>query len=159
MIISMGIDIVKIEEIQDSIEKSKRFLERVFTPQEISYCESKVNKYASYAARFAAKEAIMKALCTGWNNGVQWKQIEVINGDMEEVKSKQLKVNSGKGNNDQFPMPNANNGKPEIKLTGKALKLSKEMGVEIIFLSLSHCKHNAIANVIFEGNYDEEIYF
>lgn len=141
MIISVGIDIIEIEEIKKSMEKSKRFPERVYTQKEISYCESKTNKYSSFAVRFAAKEAVMKALGTGWDKGVQWKQIEVVNGDRkkdEKVKGEQWTVNSGK---------------PEIRLTGKALKLAKGMGVANIILSLSHSNHCAIANVIFEGNF------
>jgi holo-[acyl-carrier protein] synthase len=172
MIISIGIDIVEIEEIRKSIENSKRFLERVFTPQEISYCEGKPNKNASYAARFAAKEAAMKALGTGWDKGVQWQQIEVVNVDRRrdkrdrvEVNSEWLTVNSKKSNrsmvignqklqiaNSQQLIANSQSGKPEIRLSGKALELSKEMEVNNIFLSLSHSKNCAVANVMFEGN-------
>ncbi len=81
MIISIGIDIVEIEEIKKSIEKSKRFVRRVFTENEKEYCEHKIDKYPHYAARYAVKEAVMKALGTGWDKGVQWKQVEVINGN------------------------------------------------------------------------------
>ena len=80
MIRGIGIDIIEIESVKKSMEQSKRFAQRVFTENEIIYCESNANKYQHYAARFAAKEAMMKALKTGWNNGIQWKQIEVING-------------------------------------------------------------------------------
>lgn len=169
----MGIDIVEIEEIKVSIKESKRFIERVFTEQEISHCESKSYKYASYAVRFAAKEAVMKALGTGWDMGVQWKQIEVFKGeerretgDREEVNDERLSVKSKNSNRysvigdrkmliakNQELTANSHTGKPEIKLTGKALKLSKEIGVENIFLSLSHSKCYAVANVIFEGNH------
>ena len=175
----MGIDIIEIEEIKNSFEKSKRFRDRVFTEQEIAFCESKINKYESYAARFAAKEAVMKALSTGWDKGVQWKQIEVVRGDgspeagvLGEVNGEQLTVNgdenwegnwdSGMGNqygraggqmsNALRPMTNNQSGKPEIRLYGKALELSKEMKVENVFLSLSHSRKYAVANVIFEGN-------
>jgi len=109
----------------------------------------------------------MKALCTGWNNGVQWKQIEVIHADWRSETGDRKELNSVDGYqcseisgqypdtskpNAQYLMHNTNIGKPEIKLTGKALKLSKEMGVENIFLSLSHSRNSSVANVIFEGN-------
>src|ERR1035437_7637538 len=79
MIIGTGIDITDIEGIKTSFEQNKRFVYRVFTAYEIEYCESKPFKYQHYSGRFAAKEAMMKALGTGWNNGISWKQIEVIN--------------------------------------------------------------------------------
>lgn len=81
MVISIGIDIVEIEEIKKSIEQSKRFVQRVFTENEKEYCEHKVDKYPHYAARYAVKEAVMKALGTGWDKGVQWKLVEVTTGD------------------------------------------------------------------------------
>ena len=78
MIVGTGIDIAEVERIAHSIERfGRRFLERVFTPEEIRYCESKANKAERYAGRFAAKEAAMKAIGTGWNRGVTWHDIEV----------------------------------------------------------------------------------
>ncbi len=78
MIVGTGIDIAEVDRIAKSIERfGRRFIERVFTPEEIRYCESKANKTERYAARFAAKEAAMKAIGTGWNRGVTWKNVEV----------------------------------------------------------------------------------
>src|SRR5579863_2781499 len=78
MLVGTGIDIAEVERIAHSIERfGRHFLERVFTPEEIRYCESKANKAERYAGRFAAKEAAMKAIGTGWNRGVTWQDVEV----------------------------------------------------------------------------------
>lgn len=80
MVIGLGIDIIEIGRIKKSIEKyGDRFLNKVFTSEEINYCNSKFNKYQHYAARFAAKEAVYKALASGWKQGLRWKDIEVKN--------------------------------------------------------------------------------
>ena len=79
MIVGTGIDIAEVPRIAESIERfGERFLRRVFTEEEIRYCDSKANRVERYAARFAAKEAAMKALGTGWNRGVRWRDIEVL---------------------------------------------------------------------------------
>jgi len=79
MIIGTGIDIAEVPRIREAIERfGERFLQRIFTPGEIRYCDSKANRVERYAARFAAKEAAMKALGTGWNHGVRWRDCEVV---------------------------------------------------------------------------------
>jgi holo-[acyl-carrier protein] synthase len=136
MIISVGIDLVEIKDIIKSIQKCKRFINRVFTQREIEYCESKKNVYPHYSVRYAAKEALMKALGTGWDNGVQWKQIEtIINVDQRQR---------------SFRKPTNYSGKPEIELTGEALKRIKELGVGNIVVSLTHTQSFAMACVILE---------
>src|SRR6266478_1151434 len=78
MIVGTGIDIAEVPRIRQTIERhGERFLKRVFTEGEIQYCESKANRVERYAARFAAKEAGMKAIGTGWNHGVRWRDLEV----------------------------------------------------------------------------------
>ena len=78
MIVGTGIDIAEVPRIREAIERhGQRFLNRIFTEGEIQYCESKANRVERYAARFAAKEAGMKAIGTGWNHGVRWRDIEV----------------------------------------------------------------------------------
>ena len=78
MIVGTGIDIAEVPRIAQSIERfGERFIRRIFTEGEIRYCDSKANRVERYAARFAAKEAAMKALGTGWNHGVRWRDIEV----------------------------------------------------------------------------------
>ena len=80
MIFGIGIDIIEIERIQQSVEKfGDRFLNKIFTKGELDYSLSKKNKYQHLAARFAAKEAIAKALATGWSKGFRWKDIEIYN--------------------------------------------------------------------------------
>ena len=123
MIKGIGTDIVEIKAIEKSILQSKRFKERVYTNSEIEYCENKPHKFQHYAARFAAKEAVMKALGTGWDKGIQWKHIEVLNEP---------------------------NGKPLIQLIYKAKELAKENMVNDIYISLSHCEIYATAFVVFQ---------
>lgn len=80
MIFGVGIDIIEIERIKSSIEKFDQiFLNKIFTKTELEYCESKKNKYQHFAARFAAKEAISKALATGWSKGFRWKDVDIYN--------------------------------------------------------------------------------
>src|SRR5258708_15722492 len=79
MIIGTGVDIAEVPRIRETIERfGERFLRRIFTEGEIRYCERKARRFESYAARFAAKEAGMKALGTGWSRGVRWRDIEVV---------------------------------------------------------------------------------
>ncbi len=124
---AVGIDLVEVAPLRQAIEQHKRFAQRAFTPPEIAYCESRPNKYESYAARLAAKEAVMKALGTGWDNGVQWRQIEVGNHP---------------------------NRAPFIQLHGKAQAVwEQQYGKESkIHLSLSHCSTHAAAIVVINAS-------
>lgn len=80
MIIGIGIDIIEISRIKKSIEMyGDHFLDKIYTPGEIEYCSGKANKYQHFAARFSAKEAVAKAMSTGWNNEFSWQNIEVFN--------------------------------------------------------------------------------
>jgi len=124
MILGIGTDIIAVDRIARVIQKNIRFCEKVFSQREQEYCTSKANPAQSYAARFAAKEAVMKALGTGWDNGISWTEIEVIN----DAK-----------------------GKPDIVLSGKSKDLVKSKGVRQIQLSMSHEQQYAIAFVILEG--------
>ncbi|HOJ10870.1 MAG TPA: holo-ACP synthase [Clostridiales bacterium] len=123
--ISCGIDIIEVDRIRGAMEKrGQAFKERVFTENEIIYCEmKKASKYHSYAARFAAKEAVSKALGTGIGRGVDWKDIEVLNDDYE---------------------------KPFAVLTGSANDYYNSMKAKSMSLSLSHCKNYAVAQVVIE---------
>ena len=124
MIIGCGIDIVKIERIEKIINKwGASFTNRIFTHLERQYCEKKKNGYPSYAGRFAAKEALLKALGLGLN-GVSWKDAEVVNN--------------------QF-------GQPFLKLDGKLKKIVSEKKIGKIFLTISHTNEYAVAQVILEG--------
>jgi holo-[acyl-carrier protein] synthase len=125
MIVGTGIDIAEVPRIRRSIERfGTRFVERVFTAGEIRYCDSKANRCERYAARFAAKEAAMKALGTGWNHGVRWRDCEVV----------------------RLP-----GGRPTLAFHGKAAEFAAKLGVRNAALSLSHTEEQAIAQVILES--------
>jgi len=125
MILSIGIDIAEVYRIRETIARTPRFVERVFTAAEREYCESKGAAAAqSYAARFAAKEAFLKALKTGWRGKIGWQDIEVI---VDEA------------------------GAPSLRITGEAVKIKNERGASRIHLSISHTSEHAIAQVILES--------
>jgi holo-[acyl-carrier protein] synthase len=125
MIVGMGIDIAEVPRIQAVIEAQKeRFLRRVYTPEEVTYCEQFKNKYERYAGRFAVKEAAMKALGTGWSRGVRWVDVEVVR---------------------------QRGGRPTLALRGEAKKIADELGVKHIAVSITHTAEQALAQVIFEG--------
>jgi holo-[acyl-carrier protein] synthase len=124
MIVGTGIDIAEVPRVAEAIERfGQRFVGRVFTEAEIRYCESKANRVERYAARFAAKEAGMKALGTGWNHGVRWRDVEV----------------------QRQP-----GGRPTLAFHGKAAEFATKMGVTNIALSLTHTADQAMAQVILE---------
>ena len=80
MVIGIGIDIIEIDRVKKSVDEfGDQFLKKIYTPHEIKYCLSKSNKYQHLAARFAAKEAIYKALSTGWVKDLSWQDMEIIN--------------------------------------------------------------------------------
>ena len=125
MIVGTGIDIAEVPRIRHSIERfGERFLRRIYTAGEIRYCDSRANRVERYAARFAAKEAAMKALGTGWSHGVRWRDCEVVR------------------------MPG---GRPTIAFHGKAGEIAARMGVKNAALSISHTSEQAIAQVILEN--------
>ena len=125
MIVGTGIDIAEVPRIRHALERfGERFLQRIFTAGEIRYCDSKANRVERYAARFAAKEAAMKALGTGWNHGVRWRDCEVAR------------------------MPG---GRPTMTFHGKAAEFAERLGVKHAALSLSHTAEQAIAQVILEA--------
>jgi holo-[acyl-carrier protein] synthase len=125
LIIGMGVDLAEVERVRKAIERhGEPFLRRVYTAAEREYCEGFRNKYERYAGRFAAKEAAMKALGTGWRRGVRWVDFEVVRE---------------KG------------GRPTIRLDGAAKKIAGEMEVKRIALSITHTDTMALAQVIFEG--------
>lgn len=125
MIVGLGLDIAEIDRIEAAIARhGAPFLERLFTPREVAYCERFKNRYERYAGRFAAKEAAMKALGTGWARGVRWRDIEVVRGD---------------------------SGKPTLKLEGVAGEIARGMGVKNIVMTITHSGNLALAQVIFEG--------
>lgn len=126
MIISIGIDIIEVHRVRETIARTPRFAERVFTPAERSYCESRGAVAAQhYAARFAAKEAGLKALQTGWSGGISWQDVEVTAKE---------------------------SGAPVILFHGRARELYAASGATAAHLSIAHTTEHAIAEVILEKN-------
>ena len=125
VIVGLGMDIAEVDRIGAAIGRhGAPFLERVYTPREVSYCESHKNKFERYAARFASKEAAMKALGTGWRHGVRWRDIEVTNSP---------------------------GGKPSLNLEGIARQFADRLGVRNISLTITHSGNLALAQIIFES--------
>jgi holo-[acyl-carrier protein] synthase len=123
LIYGTGIDIIEVARIQRVMERDIGFRDKIFTPGEIEYCESKNNKHQHYAARFSVKEAFLKAIGTGWRYGIRFADIEVYHDEL---------------------------GKPFIRVYGKAEELLKSEEISKIHVSLSHLKEMATAIVIIE---------
>lgn len=124
MIIGTGIDIIEIERIAARVGRDTGFRELVFSKDEINYCDSKTFPFQHYAARFAAKEAFLKAIGRGWDSGLSLFEIEIVNEP---------------------------NGKPGLRLSGQTEKELESLGIHLIHLSLSHLKDIATAIVILES--------
>jgi len=117
--------LAEVPRIRAAIERyGKHFIERIYTPAEIAYVERKANRYERFAARFAAKEAGMKAIGTGWRKGVRWQDFEVVN------------------------LPS---GKPTLLFHGVAARIAAELGVRSVALSLTHTAELGMAHVILES--------
>jgi holo-[acyl-carrier protein] synthase len=124
MIVGIGIDIIEVARIREVLMRTPRFRERVFTATERAYCDSRGAVAAQhYAARFAAKEATLKALQTGWRGGISWQDVEI---NLRE------------------------SGAPDLVLHGRVLELLKKSGATAAHLSLSHTTEHAIAEVVLE---------
>ncbi|MFZ0590109.1 MAG: holo-ACP synthase [Bryobacteraceae bacterium] len=125
MILGIGSDLAEVDRIEQSFEKyGQRFLNRVYTAREVAYSLRKKNYAERLAARFAAKEAGMKAIGTGWHRGVTWRDFEVVNEP---------------------------SGRPTLRLSGAAATIAAQLGVTSISLSLTHTSTVAMAVVILEG--------
>lgn len=118
---TVGTDITEVERIRNIIEAHPEFVYTVFTDSEIAYCQKKRNKYQHFAARFAAKESVMKAIGKGWLQGIEWTDIEI------EV------------------LPS---GAPVVKPHGTLTKAMQEKGITSLAVSLSHCSSYAVATVV-----------
>jgi len=125
VILGSGVDLCEVPRIEAAVARyGRRFLERIFTAKEIAYADLKANRFERYAARFAAKEAGMKALGVGWTGGVTWHDFEVVN------------------------LPS---GRPTLNFHGRAAEVAAKLGVRHVALSLTHTKEQALAMVVLEG--------
>ena len=125
MIKGLGIDLVEISRIEDALAKNaEKFEQKVFTQSELADCAPRRDRLQGLAARFAAKEACLKALGTGWSEGLSFRQVEVVR---------------------------LSNGKPELRLHGASEERAKSLGVERIHVSLTHQPGVAAAVVVLEG--------
>jgi len=124
MIFGIGTDLIEVERVAGKMEKKAGFRELVFSADEIIYCEARTFKYEHYAARFAAKEAFLKAIGTGWRNGTAFNEIEIYNDE---------------------------EGKPEIRFHGITAKTVADLKLGKIFVTLSHLKTMACAMVVIES--------
>ena len=125
MIKGIGVDLCEVDRIEAAIARhGERFLSRIYTDAERAYCDSKPNRMERLAGRFAAKEAAMKALGTGWRRGVAWREFEVAR---------------------------AASGQPIIALHGVAAEIALQAGVTRALVSISHIKSMAVAQVVMEG--------
>jgi len=124
-VVGIGTDIVECLRVAQMIERhGELFLTRVYTPHEIEYCSARKAATQHYAGRFAAKEAVLKALGTGWTRGVQWRDIEVRN----EL-----------------------GGQPRIALCGGAREMCEKLGITEMLISISHCRTHATAYALAVG--------
>lgn len=125
MLIGVGIDTVSLQRFRSAIDRWQgHFTERVFTPAELASIVGRVDRVAALAARFALKEAVLKALGTGLRQGIRWHDIEMVKDDL---------------------------GKPDVILSGRALAVMKERGGSRFMVSISHDTHSAVAVAILVG--------
>jgi holo-[acyl-carrier protein] synthase len=125
VIVSVGIDMIEVGRVRDVLARTPRFASRVFTARERDYCDGRGAAVAAqhYAARFAAKEAALKALGTGWSGGLSWQDVEIINDGA---------------------------GAPTILFHSRALELFRASGATRAHVSLSHTSEHAVAQVVLE---------
>jgi holo-[acyl-carrier protein] synthase len=123
MIVGIGIDIVEIHRISAALQGTQAMEQRVFTPEEISFCSKRKNKYQHFGGRFAAKEATMKALGTGWSQGIRWKDVEISSDE---------------------------SGKPILTFHGKAREIFENSGALHTWVSITHSSEHAVAVVVLE---------
>ena len=121
----MGLDMVEIARFRAALRRhGRRFLEKVFTPAEQRYCAGRPKSVSHYAARFAAKEAVLKALGTGWSGGIRWTDVEVVR---------------------------ARTGAVTVRLTGEAKRAAARKRIRTVHLSMTHTESAAAATAVAEG--------
>ena len=124
MIIGIGVDIAEVDRIAQAVHENDSLQQRVFTKNEIRYCSQRKARFLHFAGRFAAKEAALKALGTGWSSGIRWQDVETVPGEL---------------------------GKPELLLHGKARQFFEQSGARRAWVTISHTDQYAVAVVVLEG--------
>jgi holo-[acyl-carrier protein] synthase len=124
MVVGIGVDIVEVKRIERALADGHSMIQRVFTDQEIEYCQARRNQYQHFAGRFAAKEAVLKALGTGWSQGIRWKDVEIVSSD---------------------------GGRPLLQLHGRALEVLRESGSTRQLLTITHADAYAVAMVVLDS--------
>jgi holo-[acyl-carrier protein] synthase len=123
LIFGAGTDIIEVQRVEEKLLRTEHLKTKLFTPTEIAYCESKHRPALHFAARFAAKEAFLKAMGTGWSGGHQFSEIEIVNNPL---------------------------GKPELFVHGKVKEFCEAHGIGAMEVSLTHIKDVASAVVVLE---------
>jgi holo-[acyl-carrier protein] synthase len=124
-VLNTGVDLVEIDRLEQVMKRrGERFISKVFTPSERAYCEERPRPVIHFAGRFAVKEAVLKALRTGWGKGITWQDVEVEAGP---------------------------SGEPSATLTGGARERADAMGLQTLHISIAHTEHYAVATAIAEG--------
>jgi holo-[acyl-carrier protein] synthase len=124
-VLSHGVDLVDCLRLREAVDRhGRKFLERVFTPSELAYCLGKKRETEHLAGRFAAKEAVLKVLGTGWRGGIRWTDVEVLNEP---------------------------SGQPRVTLHDECLRIAAELGIADVLVSISHIQTHAIASAIGVG--------
>lgn len=122
LICGIGTDITECQRVASMLERhAEQFISRVFTPREIAYCQPRRDHVLRFTGRWAAKEAVLKALGTGWTAGITWQDVEILNAD---------------------------SGEPRVTLSGGAQKAATARGIEKVHISISHCDTHAVAFAI-----------
>ena len=121
-VVAHGVDLVDCKRLAEAIHRhGQRFLQRIYTANELAYCCGRKREIEHLAGRFAAKEAVLKVLGTGWKNGIAWTDIEVMNKP---------------------------SGQPVVRLSGQCRKIADQQGLSSIIISISHIDTHAIASAI-----------
>ena len=125
MVVGIGVDIVEVRRISQALQGGEAMAKRVFTDAERDYCQARRNCYQHFAGRFAAKEAALKALGTGWQEGIRWKDVEVVPDQL---------------------------GKPELRLHGKAMEIFEKSGGKRALVTITHAREYAVAVVVLDAD-------
>ncbi|UCF35572.1 MAG: holo-ACP synthase [Acidobacteriota bacterium] len=125
MVVGIGVDIVEVRRISQALQGGEAMAKRVFTDAEREYCQARRNRYQHFAGRFAAKEAALKALGTGWQEGIRWKDVEVIPDQL---------------------------GKPELRLHNRAEEIFEQSGGKRALVTITHAREYAVAVVVLDAD-------